>query len=194
MAPDYLARTQGGLVRERHGSGLGTFTDFVNVVQRIVHPHWLLVVCVLGVVGMALPCRRRVRVAWAHVAKDRKKRANVKSAVECHFTAQHPGALLDEIHLLPGERQHRAHPKSRENGESGRSFEMIGKLATRNHRKIPRLKIVPSAIGRPKLTHTVRELSVVVANPSVRGPTGVRPVTKTDSDPICPVSVPSMVS
>lgn len=189
MAPDYLARTQGGLVRERHGSGAW---DLHRLRQRRATDGASPLACVFGVVGMALPCRRRV--AWAHFAKDRKKRANVKSAVECHFTARHPGAPLDEIHLLPGERQHRAHPKSRENGDTGRSFEMIGKLATRHHRKISRLKIVPSAIGRPKLIHTVRELSVVVANPSVKGPTGVRPVTKIDSDPICPVSVPSMVS
>jgi hypothetical protein len=65
------------------GLVLGAFTDFVNVVQRIVHPHWLLLVCVLGMVGVVVPCRRRVRVAWDNFTQDRTKRANMKSAVEC---------------------------------------------------------------------------------------------------------------
>jgi hypothetical protein len=39
-------------------------------------------------------------------------------------------------------------------------------------------------MGRPKLIHKMCELMVVVASPAVNGPTGVRPVTKIDTDPI----------
>src|SRR6202050_5189404 len=54
---------------------------------------------------------------------------NAERVPGLHFTARHPGALLDEIHLLPGQRQHRAHAKSREHGESRGSLQMIGQLA-----------------------------------------------------------------
>jgi hypothetical protein len=65
------------------GIVLGTFSEFVNVVQRIVHPRWLQLVCAVGMVAVIKHCYLKVRVAWQNFTQDRTKGKNEKFAVEC---------------------------------------------------------------------------------------------------------------
>jgi hypothetical protein len=66
------------------GIVLGAFSEFVNVVQRIVPPRWLQLVCAIGMVAV-IPSYLQVRVAWQKFTEDRTKGANEKFAVECKW-------------------------------------------------------------------------------------------------------------
>jgi hypothetical protein len=65
------------------GVVLGTFTEFVNVVQRMVHLRWFPLLCVICMAAVIVPCHRRVGVAWRNFTRDRTKDPHVKFAVEC---------------------------------------------------------------------------------------------------------------
>lgn len=67
------------------GIVLGAFSEFVNVVQRIVHPRWLQLVCVVGMAAVIKTCYLQVRVAWQNYTQDRTKGADEKFAVECKW-------------------------------------------------------------------------------------------------------------
>lgn len=65
------------------GAVLGTFTTFINVLLRVAHPRWLLLVCGLGVVSVVIPCYQRVRRALSDFTDDGTNDTKVDTAVKC---------------------------------------------------------------------------------------------------------------
>jgi hypothetical protein len=64
------------------GALLGVFTNIANVLLRVIHPHWLLFVLGLGLVG-GWPCRSRVGRVLSDFKDDRTQEAKIDSGVQC---------------------------------------------------------------------------------------------------------------